>query len=49
MKTALGVTVIENGQLVDGTGTPPIRDAALVSIARQLGLMPGAARSCRDW
>jgi N-acyl-D-aspartate/D-glutamate deacylase len=30
MKTALGVTVIENGQLVDGTGTPPIRDAALV-------------------
>ncbi len=30
MKTASGVTVIENGQVVDGTGTPPIRDAALV-------------------
>lgn len=30
MKTASGVTVIDNGQLVDGTGAPPVRDAALV-------------------
>jgi len=30
MKTATGITVIEHGQLVDGTGAPPIRDAALV-------------------
>jgi imidazolonepropionase-like amidohydrolase len=30
MKTATGTTVIANGQLVDGTGRPPVRDAALV-------------------
>jgi imidazolonepropionase-like amidohydrolase len=30
MKTATGTTVIVNGQLVDGTGAPPVRDAALV-------------------
>jgi imidazolonepropionase-like amidohydrolase len=30
MKTASGVTVIANGQLVDGTGAPPVRDGALV-------------------
>src|SRR5262249_57273570 len=30
MKTATGWTVIANGQLVDGTGAKPIRDAALV-------------------
>jgi imidazolonepropionase-like amidohydrolase len=30
MKNATGWTVIANGQLVDGTGTPPVRDAALV-------------------
>ena len=30
MKTATGVTVIEHGQLVDGTGAPAIRDASLV-------------------
>src|SRR6185369_4738625 len=30
MKTATGTTVITNGQLVDGTGAPPVRDAALV-------------------
>ena len=30
MQTATGVTVIEHGQLVDGTGAGPIRDAALV-------------------
>jgi imidazolonepropionase-like amidohydrolase len=30
MKTASGVTVIENGQLIDGTGASPIRNAAVV-------------------
>jgi imidazolonepropionase-like amidohydrolase len=30
MKTATGTTVIANGQLLDGTGAPPVRDAALV-------------------
>src|SRR5438552_75496 len=30
MKTALGITVIRNGQLVDGTGAAPVTDAALV-------------------
>ncbi|MBC8117684.1 MAG: amidohydrolase family protein, partial [Candidatus Saccharimonas sp.] len=30
MQTASGVTVIEHGQLVDGTGAGPVRDAALV-------------------
>jgi imidazolonepropionase-like amidohydrolase len=30
MKTATGTTIIANGQLIDGTGAPPVRDAALV-------------------
>jgi imidazolonepropionase-like amidohydrolase len=30
MKTAQGVTRIANGQLVDGTGRPPVADAAVV-------------------
>ena len=30
MKTATGTTIITRGQLVDGTGAAPIRDAALV-------------------
>jgi imidazolonepropionase-like amidohydrolase len=30
MRTATGTTVITNGQLIDGTGKPPLRDAALV-------------------
>jgi imidazolonepropionase-like amidohydrolase len=30
MKTANGVTVIANGQLIDGTGAPPVPDGALV-------------------
>lgn len=30
MKTAKGVTLIRNGQLVDGTGTLAIPDAALL-------------------
>jgi imidazolonepropionase-like amidohydrolase len=30
MKTATGTTVIRNGQLIDGNGGPPVRDAAVV-------------------
>ena len=30
MKTATGTTLISNGQLFDGTGAPPVPDAALV-------------------
>jgi imidazolonepropionase-like amidohydrolase len=30
MKTAIGTTIITNGQIIDGTGAPPIPDAALV-------------------
>src|SRR5262245_23590037 len=30
MKAATGTTVITNGQLIDGTGKPPVRDAVLV-------------------
>lgn len=30
MQTATGITVISNGQLIDGTGAPAVRDAALV-------------------
>ena len=30
MKTAKGTTVISNGQLIDGTGAPPVNDAVLV-------------------
>src|SRR5687767_8219796 len=30
MKSAQGTTVISNGQLVDGTGAPPVKDAAVV-------------------
>jgi imidazolonepropionase-like amidohydrolase len=30
MKTASGITVIRNGQLIDGSGAAPIRDAAVV-------------------
>src|SRR5687768_15939964 len=30
MKLAQGTTVISNGQLVDGTGKPPVNDAAVV-------------------
>src|SRR5437016_4659234 len=30
MKTASGTTIVTNGQLIDGTGRPPVRDAAVV-------------------
>jgi len=30
MKLAEGTTIVSNGQLIDGTGAPPVRDAALV-------------------
>jgi imidazolonepropionase-like amidohydrolase len=45
MKTASGTTIIRNGQLVDGTGVPPVRDAALViqdGIIRYAGAVAGA-------
>ncbi|MFT4590501.1 MAG: imidazolonepropionase-like amidohydrolase, partial [Candidatus Binatia bacterium] len=30
MKTASGTTLISNGQLIDGTGSAPVADAALL-------------------
>lgn len=30
MKTATGTTILSNGQLIDGTGKPPVRDAVVV-------------------
>jgi imidazolonepropionase-like amidohydrolase len=30
MKLAQGTAIVSNGQLIDGTGAPPVRDAALV-------------------
>ena len=30
MKAATGTTLIHNGQLIDGTGTPPVPDAAVI-------------------
>jgi imidazolonepropionase-like amidohydrolase len=54
MKTATGTTIIANGQLVDGTGAPPIPDAALVitdgriayagPVAQAPPVAPGARR-----
>ena len=32
MRTAVGTTIIRNGQLFDGTGAPPVRDAAVVCV-----------------
>src|SRR5919201_1966309 len=45
MKTATGVTVITNGQLVDGTGSAPVPDAALLiedGVIRYAGPVRGA-------
>ena len=33
MKTASGTTIIENGQLIDGTGKAPIRDAIVAYLS----------------
>ncbi|HEY8506405.1 MAG TPA: amidohydrolase family protein, partial [Gemmataceae bacterium] len=30
MKTAAGATLVRNGTLIDGTGAPPVPDAALL-------------------
>jgi hypothetical protein len=30
MKLASGTTLVTNGQLIDGTGSPPIMDATLL-------------------
>lgn len=32
MKTATGLTFVENGQLIDGTGSPPVPNAAVVIV-----------------
>jgi imidazolonepropionase-like amidohydrolase len=45
MKTASGTTIVCNGQLVNGTGAPPVRDAALVirdGYIRYAGAVAGA-------
>jgi imidazolonepropionase-like amidohydrolase len=45
MKTASGTTILRNGQLVDGTGAKPVRDAALLiqdGIIRYAGPVAGA-------
>ncbi len=44
MKTATGWTVLANGQLVDGTGAGPIRDAVLVMHAGRITYAGPAAR-----
>src|ERR1700748_3131029 len=36
MKTATGATLIANGQLVDGNGTPPVPDAAVLGRDAQI-------------
>ena len=43
MKTATGTTVISNGQLVDGTGAPPVRDAVVVIEAGRIAYAGPAA------
>jgi imidazolonepropionase-like amidohydrolase len=45
MKTATGVSVISKGQLIDGTGKPPVKDGALVIVdgrIRYAGPVAGA-------
>jgi imidazolonepropionase-like amidohydrolase len=37
MKLASGTTVIDNGRLVDGTGRPPVPDAAVVVVDGRIG------------
>ena len=44
MKLATGYTVIANGQLVDGTGGPPVRDAAVVVTAGKIAYAGPAIR-----
>src|SRR5947208_15894560 len=51
MKTAPGITVIRNGQLVDGTGGPPVPDAAVLiedGRIRYAGPAMGLARAGLD-
>lgn len=43
MRTAVGTTVIRNGQLFDGTGAPPVRDAVLVSVNGKITYAGAAA------
>lgn len=54
MKTADGITLISNGQLVDGNGGPPVADAALViadgriTYAGPVAGMPEVPRAARQ-
>jgi imidazolonepropionase-like amidohydrolase len=51
MKLASGTTLVTNGQLIDGTGSPPIKDAALVienGRIAYVGLAAGAPRLAPD-
>ena len=43
MKTAQGTTIIRNGQLVDGTGAPAVRDAVLVIVDGRIAYAGPAA------
>lgn len=45
MQTAIGTTVIANGQLIDGSGAPPVRDAALVIVDGRITYAGPAARA----
>jgi imidazolonepropionase-like amidohydrolase len=47
MQTATGSTIIANGQLVDGTGRPPIPDAAVVVENGRIAYAGPAARAPR--
>ena len=51
MKLAQGTTVIRNGQLIDGTGSPAIRDGVVVATDGRIvyaGPMSGAPELPRD-
>lgn len=43
MRTAVGTTIIRNGQLFDGTGSPPLRDAAVVCVDGKISYAGPAA------
>ncbi len=43
MRTAVGTTVIRNGQLFDGSGAPPVRDAVVVCVDGKITYAGSAA------
>ena len=47
MKSATGTTVLTNGQLVDGTGAPPVKDAVVLVRAGKI-IYAGAANKAPD-